>query len=77
VDSHIQIDQIEFDKNAVENEGYFGKRLKVPTLLRGYLKLGAKVSDCAIIDPDFNTTFLCIYVDAENMRSLDHVLVHR
>lgn len=39
----------------------------VPTLLRGYLKMGAKISDQAIIDPVFNTTFVCIYVDAKDM----------
>jgi len=77
VESYVPIEEIEFDENDGENKKLFGKRLKVPTLLRGYLKLGAKVSDCAIIDPEFNTTFLCIYVDAEKMRTLDHVLVHR
>ncbi|MEM6707422.1 MAG: GNAT family N-acyltransferase [Pseudomonadota bacterium] len=40
---------------------------KLPTLLRGYLKLGARVSDTAIIDPVFNTVFVCIYVTAHDM----------
>ena len=75
VDSHIKIQDIDFDEHSEENKKFFGKRLKVPTLLRGYLKLGAKVSDSAIIDPEFNTTFLCIYVDSEKMQSIDHVLV--
>ncbi|MFK7829871.1 MAG: GNAT family N-acetyltransferase [Congregibacter sp.] len=35
----------------------------LPTLLRGYIKLGAKVSRTAIIDPVFNTTFVCVYAD--------------
>lgn len=35
----------------------------LPTLLRGYIKLGAKVSRTAIIDPLFNTTFVCVYAD--------------
>ncbi len=77
VDSHIKVNDIHFDENSEENQQRFGKRLKVPTLLRGYLKLGAKVSDAAIIDPEFNTTFLCIYVDADNMRSIDHALVKK
>jgi len=47
----------------------------VPTLLRGYLKLGAKISDTAIIDPVFNTVFVCIYVDAEKMLQGNHTLV--
>lgn len=77
VDSHVKVKDIPFDENSEENKQLFGKRLKVPTMLRGYLKLGAKVSDAAIIDPDFNTTFLCIYVDSENMRSIDHNLVKK
>lgn len=47
----------------------------IPTLLRGYLKLGAKTSDTAIIDPVFNTTFICIYVDAKSMLSENTTLV--
>ena len=39
------------------------KRGKVPTMLRGYLKIGARISEHAIIDPVFNTTFVAIYVD--------------
>ena len=75
VDSHIKIKDIEFDENDEETKKLFGKRVKVPTLLRGYLKLGAKVSDAAIIDPEFNTTFLCIFVDTKHMETIDHVLV--
>lgn len=39
----------------------------LPPLLRGYLKLGAYVSDTAIVDPVFNTTFVALYVDAAEM----------
>jgi putative hemolysin len=39
----------------------------IPTLLRGYLKLGAKISDAAIIDPVFNTVYVAIYVETKNM----------
>ncbi|MEE4300486.1 MAG: GNAT family N-acyltransferase [Pseudomonadales bacterium] len=39
----------------------------LPPLLRGYLKLGAYVSDTAIVDPVFNTTFVGLYVDAAEM----------
>ena len=49
----------------------------VPTLLRGYLKLGAKISDTAIIDPQFNTVFVGIYVDANDMLRDSHTLVPR
>ena len=47
----------------------------VPTLLRGYLKLGARISDTAIIDKQFNTVFVCIYVDAADMLLKNHTLV--
>lgn len=53
------------------------ERGKVPTMLRGYLKIGAKISDHAIIDPVFNTTFVAIYVDAAQMFGTNHVLVNR
>lgn len=63
----------EFQKQPEKGE----KRGQVPTLLRGYLKIGAKISDHAIIDPVFNTTFVAIYVDAKQMFGSDHVLVHK
>ena len=53
------------------------KRGQVPTLLRGYLKIGACISERAIIDPVFNTTFVAIYVDVNKMFGSDHVLVQR
>lgn len=53
------------------------ERGKVPTMLRGYLKIGAKISDHAIIDPVFNTTFVAIYVDAGEMFGTDHALVNQ
>lgn len=52
-------------------------RGKVPTMLRGYLKIGAKVSKDAIIDEVFNTTFVAIYVDSRQMFGLNHVLVQK
>ncbi|MFT5136536.1 MAG: putative hemolysin [Arenicella sp.] len=52
-------------------------RGKVPTLLRGYLKIGARISDYAIIDPIFNTTFVAIYVDTRQMFNTNHVLVNK
>lgn len=52
-------------------------RGQVPTLLRGYLKIGARISEHAIIDPVFNTTFVTIYVDAKQMFKTNHVLVNK
>lgn len=53
------------------------ERGRVPTLLRGYLKIGARISDHAIIDPVFNTTFVAIYVDAAEMFGNNHLLVNK
>ena len=75
VDNHIDVAEIEYDADNLEHVSDSGKRAHIPTMLRGYLKIGAKVSRAAIIDPVFNTTFLCIYVDGAEMRASDHVLV--
>jgi len=70
VDNHIYIPDLEIDNAAWDDA-----KQSVPTLLRGYLKLGAKISDTAIIDQHFNTVFVCIYVDAANMISDNSSLV--
>lgn len=49
----------------------------IPTLLRGYLKLGAHISDHLIIDPQFNTLFVAIYVETKTMLQQNSVLVVR
>lgn len=75
VDNYIDIAEIDYDVDNIEHVASSGKRAHIPTMLRGYLKVGAKVSQTAIIDPVFNTTFLCIYVDGNAMRAANHVLV--
>ena len=75
VDNFIDIADVDYDEDNIEHVAAYGKRANIPTMLRGYLKIGAKVSQAAIIDPVFNTTFLCIYVDGNQMRSSGHVLV--
>ena len=35
----------------------------IPTLMRGYLKLGGLIADEMVIDYQFNTMFTCIFVD--------------
>ncbi len=62
---------------GLKNSEWNHAKKAVPTLLRGYLKLGAKISDAAIIDPHFNTVFVCIYVDAAEMLKDKHTLVPR
>lgn len=71
VDNHVAISS--FKKPVGKGK----ERGSVPTMLRGYLKIGAKISEHAIIDDVFNTTFVAIYVDALKMFDLNHVLVHK
>ena len=52
-------------------------RSKIPTLLRGYLKVGARISEHAIVDPVFNTTFVAVYVDVNEMLKANHLLVNK
>lgn len=47
----------------------------IPTLLRGYLKLGARISDAAIIDHAFNTVYVAIYVETSHMLKVNPNLV--
>ena len=48
-------------------EAYDAKRamLELPPLLKGYLRLGGFVGDGAVIDPQFNTTDVCILVKTD------------
>ena len=64
-------------KDFTQAVGKGKERGKVPSMLRGYLKIGARISDHAIIDPVFNTTFVAIYVDAAQMFDTKHILVNR
>lgn len=69
VDRCVDIASFKVDSDAGKKRG------KVPTMLRGYLKIGACISDHAVIDPVFNTTFVAIYVDAAQMFQTNHALV--
>lgn len=64
-------------KDFSQTPGKGKARGKVPTMLRGYLKIGAKISDHAVIDSVFNTTFVAIYVDAKEMFGTNHALVNK
>ena len=59
-----------------DSEGEQARR-RMPPLVRGYLSIGAKINDCAIVDPVFNTTFVCIYVDVEGMMRSNALLKPR
>lgn len=39
----------------------------VPSLIKGYLKLGGKIGDGAYIDHSFNTTDICLVIDTEQV----------
>ena len=67
----VAIEDFSSEPGSGKNRG------KVPTMLRGYLKVGARISDHAIIDPVFNTTFVVIYVDVKEMFNINHVLVNK
>lgn len=71
----IVANAVAIDRLNRESAQWDDAKKAVPTLLRGYLKLGAKISDAAIIDPQFNTVFVCIYVDANEMLQDSHTLV--
>lgn len=40
---------------------------ELPPLIRGYLRLGGRIGDGAVIDPDFNTTDVCIVLETERV----------
>ena len=64
-------------KDFTTKPGTGKDRGKVPTMLRGYLKVGARISEHAVIDPVFNTTFVVIYVDVKKMFKINHLLVNK
>lgn len=68
-------DFIDLKKQFTPNADWANAQRSIPTLLRGYLKLGAKISDAAIVDPMFNTVYVAIYVETKNMLSLNPNLV--
>lgn len=41
---------------------------KLPPLIKGYLRIGAKIGDGAVIDYDFNTTDVCVVLPTSYVR---------
>ncbi len=39
----------------------------LPPLLKGYLRLGAKIGDGAVVDQQFNTTDVCVVLRTERV----------
>ncbi|SDB69760.1 GNAT family N-acetyltransferase [Belnapia rosea] len=57
---HVEMDRLDpasLDVRTVLND--------LPPLIKGYLRLGGFVGDGAVIDPQFNTTDVCIVVKTE------------
>lgn len=63
VEGFVDLHELYEPDNASWEDG----QKSIPTLLRGYLKLGAKISDAAILDPAFNTVYVSIYVETKHM----------
>jgi len=72
VPNHHRLQALCAPVDGVDKE--IGDLRDMPPLVRGYLKLGARCSDSAIVDPEFNTTFVCIYVDAANFANTTTLL---
>jgi putative hemolysin len=70
VDDYIDLTKLERPSDSLENA-----QKSIPTLLRGYLKLGAKISDAAIVDHAFNTVYVAIYVETSHMLKVNPNLV--
>ncbi len=73
VANQVSLQQL-IDSTQCGSADAIGELRDMPPLVRGYLKMGARCSDSAIIDPVFNTTFVCIYVDAANFANTTTLL---
>ena len=54
------------DKNDF-NESDLRTFAKLPPLIKGYLRVGGRISDSFFVDYDFNTIDLCVVVKTENI----------
>lgn len=55
------------EMNRIPAEQIDGKRViaSLPPLIKGYLRLGGYVGDGAVVDPQFNTTDVCVIVKTD------------
>ncbi|MEV8465522.1 GNAT family N-acyltransferase [Fluviibacterium sp. DFM31] len=51
--------------------------LEVPSLIKGYLRLGGFVGDGAFVDHAFNTTDICLILDTERMNARQRAIYTR
>jgi putative hemolysin len=56
------VDMRRLHPNAIDSAGALAA---LPPLIKGYLRLGGFVGDGAVIDPQFNTTDVCILVKTD------------
>lgn len=58
------LDRLYVDMNRLPADRIDGKRALagLPPLIKGYLRLGGYVGDGAVVDPQFNTTDVCVIV---------------
>ncbi|MFT7387578.1 MAG: putative hemolysin [Candidatus Endobugula sp.] len=74
VDDYIDLTAL-YDTSEKSSANWQEAQKSIPTLLRGYLKLGAKISDAAIVDFSFNTVYVSIYVETQSMLTTNPNLV--
>jgi putative hemolysin len=74
VDDYIDLTEL-YDTSEKSSANWEEAQKSIPTLLRGYLKLGAKISDAAIVDFSFNTVYVSIYVETQSMLKTNPNLV--
>ena len=55
-----------YNKNNI-NKNDLRTFAKLPPLIKGYLRVGGRVSDSFFIDYDFNTIDFCVVVQTENI----------
>jgi putative hemolysin len=57
------------DMNMLQNSGIDGRAAlrNLPTMIKGYLRLGGVVGEGAVIDHDFNTVDVCVVVEVANV----------
>lgn len=58
---------VRMDRMDVGNPDVQRAFIDLPPLIKGYLRLGGWVGDGAVIDPQFNTTDVCIVVRTESV----------
>lgn len=61
---HLHIEMNLLPKDAVNMRETFNN---LPTLIKGYLRLGGFVGNGAVIDPEYNTTDVCVVVQTDRL----------